>query len=196
MKIGIVGLPNAGKSTLFNALTSSAAAAENYPFCYGRAQPRPGADCRRAPAAGWPRHRNRPKWWRRPSSLSISPASSPAPQRGEGLGNRFLAHIRETDAIAMVARCFVDSQVSHVVGTVDPVRDLDILMTELLLADLQTVEKARAKVAPKVRSGSAEAKAAEEFYRPPATGPRPGACRRAPWHWTTKPGPFSKGFSC
>ncbi len=164
MKIGIVGLPNAGKSTLFNALTNSAAAAENYPFC--TVEPNralaPIADGRLQRLA------EASKSARVVAAtiefVDIAGLVAGA-SRGEGLGNRFLAHIRETDAIAMVARCFSDSRVSHVAGTVDPDRDIDILMTELLLADLQTVEKARAKVMPKVRSGFAEARAAADFYQ-------------------------------
>ena len=140
LKCGIVGLPNVGKSTLFNALTKAGIAAENYPFC--TIEPNVGIvelpDPRLAAAGG-----DRQARARRAGDRRVRRHRRPGGRRlkGEGLGNQFLAHIRETDAIVNVVRCFDDENVIHVAGKVDPISDIEVIQTELCLADLATVEK-------------------------------------------------------
>ena len=138
LTIGIVGLPNAGKSTLFNALTKNDVLAANYPFA--TIEPNVGVvgvpdDA--AAAAGRDLRLAR-RSCPRPSSSSTSPASSAAPREGEGLGNKFLSHIRESAAICQVTRVFRDEDVTHVDGEVNPASDISTIQTELILADLQT----------------------------------------------------------
>ena len=157
-KCGIVGLPNVGKSTLFNALTKAGIEAANYPFC--TIEPNIGMvevpDPRLQHIAG----------------LAQSKESIPAVMRfvdiaglvagaakGEGLGNKFLAHIRETQAIAHVVRCFDDDDVTHVAGQINPLSDIETIYTELALADLDCIEKALQKAQKELKKGTKEAKA-------------------------------------
>jgi GTP-binding protein YchF len=155
MKCGIVGLPNVGKSTLFNALTKAGIAAENYPFC--TIEPNVGiVEVPDARLDALSAIVNPQKVQRAIVEFVDIAGLVAGASTGEGLGNKFLAHIRETDAIINVVRCFEDTNVIHVAGKVDPIDDIEVIQTELCLADLAAVEKALHRVTKLARSGDKE----------------------------------------
>ncbi|MBS1092801.1 redox-regulated ATPase YchF [Gluconobacter sp. Dm-74] len=163
---GIVGLPNVGKSTLFNALTETAAAqAANYPFC--TIEPNTGRVA--VPDARLDELARIGKSIRKvPTSLEFVDIAGlvRGASKGEGLGNQFLANIREVDAIVHVLRCFEDDDITHVEGGVDPVRDADIIETELMLADLESLEKRQIGLQKRARGNDREAQAQLELMEP------------------------------
>ncbi len=163
LKCGIVGLPNVGKSTLFNALTKAGIAAENYPFC--TIEPNVGIVEVPDPRLKQLSEIVKPQRVVPAIVEFVDIAGLVAgASKGEGLGNQFLANIRETDAIVNVVRCFEDENVVHVAGRVDPIADIEVIGTELALADLTTVEKAQARDVKKARAGDKEAQKLVALY--------------------------------
>ena len=155
-KCGIVGLPNVGKSTLFNALTKAEIAAENYPFC--TIDPNVGIVEVPDPRLGQLSEVVNPEKTIPTTMEFVDIAGLVAgASKGEGLGNQFLSHIRETDAIAHVARCFEDDDVIHVDGKINPLSDIETINTELALADLESAEKSLLRTQKKTRSGDKDA---------------------------------------
>ena len=152
LKCGIVGLPNVGKSTLFNALTKAGIAAENYPFC--TIEPNVGIVELPDPRLDQLSVIVKPERVVPAIVEFVDIAGLVAgASKGEGLGNQFLAHIRETDAIVNVVRCFEDENVIHVAGKVDPISDIEVIQTELCLADMTTVEKSLARYTKVAKTG-------------------------------------------
>ena len=173
LSVGIVGLPNVGKSTVFNALTAGKAEAANYPFCTIDPNvgivPVPDARLKRI-------QKHIPTQKVLPAVVEIVDIAGlvKGASQGEGLGNKFLANIRETSAVLMMVRCFDDPNVIHVAGSVDPLRDIEIIELELVLADTETAERRAKKSASQAKSGNKEAKAelalAEKVIAHLATG--------------------------
>lgn len=156
MEAGIVGLPNVGKSTLFNALTEAGAEASNYPFC--TIEPNVGIVNVPDPSLGILReHIETEKVIPATTRIVDIAGLVKGASEGEGLGNKFLSHVRNVDAILQVVRCFVEENVTHVDGSVDAIRDVDTIETELMLSDMQVVENSLLKVKKQARSGDKEA---------------------------------------
>lgn len=162
LRCGIVGLPNVGKSTLWGALTGAAVAAENYPFC--TIEPNAGVVAAPDPRlAALNQIVQAPRVMAAAVEFTDIAGLVRGASKGEGLGNQFLGHIRETAALIHVVRCFDDADITHVDGAPNPARDCETIATELALADLETLEKRRAKAARAARTAEAEARAHADF---------------------------------
>ena len=192
---GIVGLPNVGKSTLFNALTSTAAAeAANYPFC--TIEPNTGRvsvpDPRLEAIAGLAKSAKI-----LPTHLEFVDIAGlvRGASKGEGLGNKFLANIRETDAIVHVLRCFEDGNITHVDGSVDPVRDIETVETELMLSDLESLERRALAMEKKARGGDKEAKAQLEVMTRMLEALRAGEPARSITDWSSTEAPIARSLN-
>ena len=161
LEVGIVGLPNVGKSTLFNAITKAGAEAANYPFC--TIEPNVGIvdvpdERLQVLHEMYNSKKTTPAAFRFVDIAGLVKGAS----KGEGLGNKFLEHIRQVDAVAQVVRCFDDGNITHVEGSIDPIRDIEIINTELCLADLEVLERRLLKLTKLAKSGAKEAKAEAE----------------------------------
>jgi GTP-binding protein YchF len=164
VEVGIVGLPNVGKSTLFNSLSRASALASNYPYC--TIEPNVAVADVIDPRLIEIARIIEPKIVTHPTLRFIDIAGLPrGASKGEGLGNLFLSHVRGVDAVVHVLRCFTDASVIHVEGDVDPVRDLEIVETELFLSDLQVLERRSAKLEKVAKSGDQHARKEFDFIR-------------------------------